>query len=256
MVPVNGTTVLRTTSFFLFRYIHRFQRFHHFLIAPLCLFSLLTASVVAMAQTAPAAPSSSSSSSSSPAAPSRGASADETARKSDVALSGFAEISRNVNGNFILQEASVSGGVLFSFRQSAKPWLGYELNYGYTHFTETYVFSSDKVSHGMSELSAAYLIQGPVTHSIQPFGTIGFGLVIQSPSSSSATSSGQQPSTAASPAFVFGLGANWPNAFHHVGLRIQYRGVRSKAPDFGVPSLDSHRLRTAQEPTAGVYYRF
>jgi opacity protein-like surface antigen len=173
-----------------------------------------------------------------------------------VALSGFAVISRNVNGNFILQQANVSGGALFSFRQSAKPWLGYELNYGYSHFTETYTFSSDKISHGMSELSAAYLVQGPVTHGIQPFGTIGFGLVIQNPSSSSTTSSGQRPSTAASPAFVFSGGTNFPNFFHHIGLRLQYRGVRSKSPDFGVLSLNTHRLRTAHEPTAGVYYRF
>jgi hypothetical protein len=178
-------------------------------------------------------------------------------KKRDVALTGFAEITRNVNGNFILQKASNSGGGLFSFRQSAHPFVGYELNYGYTHFTDTYTstFSNATISHGMSELSAAYLVQSPPLNGIQPFGTIGVGLAIQNPSST-ITASGQRPSTAASPAFVFGLGINVPNMFGKLGLRIQYHGVRTKSPDFGIQSLDTHRSRTTQEPGVGVYYRF
>jgi hypothetical protein len=107
----------------------------------------------------------------------------------------------------------------------------------------------------MSELSAAYLVQAPPYNGIQAFGTLGVGLVIQSPSSTT-TASGQRPSTATSPAFVFGLGINVPNMFGKLGLRIQYHGVRTKSPDFGVPSLDTHRLRTTHEPAVGVYYRF
>jgi opacity protein-like surface antigen len=214
----------------------------------MCIFPLLATSAGAMAQTT-SVPSTSNPTHAAGPAP---ASADE---KRDVALSGFAEITRNVNGNFILQKASVSGGGLFSFRQSAKPFVGYELNYGYTRFTDTYTFSNDTISHGMSELSAAYLIQAPTYNGIQAFGTLGVGLVIQTPSST-ITASGQRPSTATSPAFVFGVGINVPNMFGKLGLRIQYRGVRTKSPDFGVLSLDTHRLRTTQEPAVGVYYRF
>jgi opacity protein-like surface antigen len=242
MAPANGTAVRRSTLF------SSLSHIHSVLITSVCIFPLLAASAGAMAQTT-SVPSSSNPTHAAGPAP------DETTKNRDVALSGFGEITRNVNGNFILQKASISGGGLFSFRQSPHPFVGYELNYGYTRFTDTYTFSADTISHGMSELSAAYLIQAPPYNGIQAFGTIGAGLVIQSPSSTT-TASGQRPSTATSPAFVFGLGINVPNMFGKLGLRIQYHGVRTKSPDFGVPSLDTHRLRTTHEPAVGVYYRF
>jgi hypothetical protein len=245
MAPANGTAVRRSALF------SSLSHIHGFLITLVCLFPLLAASPGAKAQTT-SIPSSSNPTHAAGPAP------DETTKKRDVALSGFAEITRNVNGNFILQKASTSGGGLFSFRDSPHPFLGYELNVGYTRFTDTYtssISSADTVSHGMTELSAAYLVQAPGVHPIQPFGTIGFGLAIQNPSTTT-TASGARPSTAATPAFVFGLGINVPNMFGKLGLRIQYHGVRTKSPDFGVPSLDTHRLRTTQEPAVGVYYRF
>ena len=175
-------------------------------------------------------------------------------RQRDLAISGFAQISRDVNSNFILQRATKSGGGLLSFRQAVKPWLGYELNYGYTRFTDTYN-RANPVAHGMNEFSAAYLLQAPPLGGVQAFATIGGGAVVQTPANTT-ISTGEKPTTVASPAFVYGLGVNIPHLYERIGLRFQYRGVKAKSPDFGLLSLNTHRLRTASEPTIGLYYRF
>ena len=172
-------------------------------------------------------------------------------------MSGFARINRNVNANFILLESNTTGGGLLSLRQSLKPWLGYEVNYGYSRFSDYYRHDqvTDRVSHGMSEVSFAYLLQGPMYRRIRPFLTVGGGAVIQTPVTTPLLT-GEQPGTETSPAFVFGFGANVPNFYHHIGMRLQYRGLEYKAPDFGVLSLNTHHSRTTQEPTLGFYYRF
>ncbi len=208
---------------------------------------------------APAPPATSSSSASQASASNPGPrkpayTVEVSPRQRDLAVSGFGQISLDVNSNFILQQATKSGGGLLSFRQARKAWLGYEVNYGYTHLTESYN-RSVRVPHGMSEFSVAYLLQAPVFAGVQPFATIGGGAVLQTPASTT-LSTGDVPNTVASPAFVCGLGVNIPHLYERFGLRLQYRSVKAKSPDFGVLSLNTHRLRTANEPTIGVYYRF
>lgn len=277
MAPAKGTAVQHRTLPSLFRRVHHL-RIHGLLTATTCCF-LLGASLPARAQNAPATPTQETPTQDAPAAPPAAAQAPAGSSSSasqanasnsgahraaysievsphqrDVAVSGFAQISRDVNSNFILQRATKSGGGLLSFRQELKPWFGYELNYGYTHLTDTYN-RTDPIPHGMSEFSLAYLLQAPPFRGVQAFATIGGGAVVQTPASTT-ISTGEKPTTTASPAFVLGLGVNIPNLYQRIGLRLQYRAVKAKSPDFDLLSLNTRRLRTANEPTIGLYYRF
>ena len=58
------------------------------------------------------------------------------------------------------------------------------------------------------------------------------------------------------PAFTYGLGLNHNVLSDHIGVRVQYRYVKYKAPDFHDFLLDTQTLRRTMEPSIGVYYRF
>ena len=59
-------------------------------------------------------------------------------RKYDVALSGFGQVTGASNGNSIREDTTESLGGLLSFRQGYKPLLGYEVNYDFTRYSESY----------------------------------------------------------------------------------------------------------------------
>ena len=58
------------------------------------------------------------------------------------------------------------------------------------------------------------------------------------------------------PAFTYSLGLNHNVLSDHIGIRVQYRYVKYKTPDFHQFLLDTQTLRRTMEPSIGVYYRF
>jgi len=184
-----------------------------------------------------------------PAAPQ----AQESEWRYDGALSGFAQITGATNGNSIREDTSESLGGLASFRHPYRPWLGYEVNYGFTRYSEFYNKGVTTVQNNVQQFSAAYLFQSPkpMFYRLEPFATIGFGVLIFSPSHVTNAS----VSTQLLPAFVYSIGVNRP-VTSRLGVRIQFRGLDYKTPSYNQLSLDTYRLRTTMEPTIGVYYRF
>ena len=79
----------------------------------------------------------------------------------DVGVGGFYQVTNASNGNFIRDDTTESGGGLFSFRQPYRPWLGYEVNVGYTKFYEAYNKGVVKVESNVTDLSFSYLFQSP-----------------------------------------------------------------------------------------------
>jgi hypothetical protein len=195
--------------------------------------------------------SSSSSSSSSKSLPSAPEPRDSL--RFDAAVSGFAQITGATNGNSIREDTSESLGGLVSIRQPYRPWFGYEANVGYTRYSEFYNKGVTTVQDNVTEFTAGYLLQAPkpVFYQLAPFVTLGGGLIVFSPTQGS--KSGVSPQFL--PAFVYSLGVNRP-VTHRIGLRVQYRALKYKTPNFNKNLLDTRRLRTTMEPSIGVYYRF
>jgi hypothetical protein len=177
----------------------------------------------------------------------------------DAGVGGFYQVTNASNGNFIREDTTESGGGLVSFRQPYRPWLGYEANLGYTKFYEAYNKGVVKVESNVTDLSFSYLLQSPVIYGLQPFLTLGGGIIVFSPISGTLTNvNGTVPSKLPSqllPEFTYGLGINYP-LFAHFGVRGGLRGLKYKTPDFHQNLLDTHTLRTTLEPTLSVYYRF
>ena len=182
----------------------------------------------------------------------------EFKEKFDLGLGGFYQVTGASNGNFIREDTTESGGALVSFRQPYRPWLGYEANLGYTRFSEAYNKGIVKLADNVTDISFAYLLQPPTVYGVQPFLTLGGGIIYFSPMGTITDLNAVTPphfSSQLLPEFVYGVGLNYP-ILSHFGARAQLRGLKYKTPDFHQESLDSHRLRTTLEPTITVYYRF
>lgn len=171
------------------------------------------------------------------------------------------------------QGTSTSAGFLGTFHQSFRPWLGYNVNFGYSRFSEQYSqgmyfpnpttptnpissFSYGSIGENMYELTGAYLVQGPRARHVDTFFQLGGGVLSFLPT--------QDPSpywVEFRPVMVFGTGINYRFS-NHWALRGEYRGLFYKNPSFsGIRTADSDvptvKLYTiTHEPTISLVYRF
>ena len=186
-------------------------------------------------------------------------SAPESTQKYDVGVGGFYQVTGAANGNFIRDDTTESGGALISFRRPWRPWAGYEANVGYTKFYEAYNKGIVKVESNVTDFSFSYLLQSPPIYGVQPYLTIGGGIIVFSPISGTLTNLNQTvPNslpTQLLPEFTYSLGLKIP-LFSRFGVNGGLRGLKYKTPDFHQVSIDTHTLRTTLQPNIGVYYRF
>lgn len=184
------------------------------------------------------------------------------------------ETSAFLNGtayNETVQRTSPSAGVLATIHQSFRPWLGYNVNFGYSRFSEQYsqglyfpnpsqptnpisTFTYGAIGTNMYELTGASVVQGPRRKRLDTFFQLGGGVLTFLPT--------QDPSPYAvqtRPTMLFGVGLNWKLS-QSWGLRAEYRGLFLKNPDFhgeGESSVPITKLFTVtNEPTISIVYRF
>ena len=185
--------------------------------------------------------------------------APEAKERFDVGVAGLYQVTNASNGNSIREDTTESGGVLISFRQPYRPWLGYEADLSYTKFYEAYNKGIVKVESNVTDFSFSYLLQSPVIYGVQPYLTLGGGIIVFSPISGTLTNLNQTvPSSLPSqllPEFTYSLGLKMP-LFSRFGVNGGLRGLKYKTPDFHQFLIDTKTLRTTLEPHVGIYYRF
>jgi hypothetical protein len=202
--------------------------------------------------------------------------ATKTPAKIDMTVS-VGTFGQLTNSAVIPQEvregASSSFGTLLSFHSSYRWDLGYDINYGYTRYSDLYSFyktappAGINVATGMHELTAAYRIQGPVLpFHLESFAELGTGMLIFSPSSAIISPNPDEgPYATPTPVWVktqirvpilFGSGVNLPLP-NHFGARLEYRGLFYPAPSFGQGSgFETKRNMITSEPALSLYYKF
>lgn len=170
------------------------------------------------------------------------------------------------------QGTSLSAGVLGTFHQSFKSWLGYNVNLGYSRFSENYslghVFIANPTSYGipgsnfsqgsigtnMYEVTIAYAVEGPKTKRFATFAQLGGGGLWFLPTQSPSPYYEQVRA-----AMVFGTGINY-KLTEHLGVRAEYRGLFYKSPDFAYYSGNalpiSKFFTVTSEPTVSIVYHF
>jgi hypothetical protein len=171
-----------------------------------------------------------------------------------------------------VEGSSSSAGVLATIHQSFRPWLGYNVNFGYSRFSEQYSqgmyfpnpsqptnpissFAYGSIGENMYELTGASAVQGPRTKRVETFFQLGGGALSFLPT--------QNPSpywVEFRPVMVFGTGMNY-RVSKHWGLRAEYRGLFYKTPSFSgfrgadsdVPTVKLYTI--TNEPTISLVYR-
>jgi hypothetical protein len=177
----------------------------------------------------------------------------------DVGVGAFYQVTGASNGNFLREDTTSSGGGLIDFRQPYRPWLGYQAEVGFTKFYEAYNKGLVKTENNVTDFNVSYLLELPPVYGVQPYLTIGGGIIVFSPVSGTLIDvNGTLPHALGSqllPEFTYSLGLSLP-VFRRLGVRGGLRGLKYKTPDFHQDLLDTHTLRNTLEPNISVYYRF
>jgi|GEM_PF-5852970 len=169
------------------------------------------------------------------------------------------------------QSASPSAGALFTFHQALKPYLGYNVNFSYTQFTQTDSQAQallPKVGTGPTqtlgntvtgsldsrayELTIAYAFYGPRSRRFRSFGQFGGGGLFFEPIDASFAHQETRPT------MLFGVGGEY-DLSRHLSLRAEYRGLFYKMPDFAIDSEGFPRQRlftVTNTPAISLVYHF
>ncbi|HET8668810.1 MAG TPA: outer membrane beta-barrel protein [Terriglobales bacterium] len=173
---------------------------------------------------------------------------------SSVSVNLTGVLNKNSSAANILQAPTNSAGFLATYRFNLNRHSGIDLNYGYTRNTQNYNVSdtSGSLQAGVHETTAAYVFKIPFGK-VTPFLMAGSGALIFNPTANVNNISGAD--TQARAAFLYGGGFDY-NVVKNVGLRVQYRGLLYKAPDFGLPDLSTDSITHRAEPTVGIVFHF
>jgi outer membrane immunogenic protein len=170
----------------------------------------------------------------------------------------FSKTSSAPLGNTTLKPTT-SGGILASFRYHFNHTHGIEVNFGHTSNTQVFTVPPDtfRVTTGITEYSGAYVLRPFHSRKIDPFLFAGGGTLRFNPSNqyidgflSSFGASSQRAL-----AVLYGGGVDY-RVWRALAVRVQYRGLIYKTPDFRVPALFTGVYGHMAEPSAGIVIKF
>lgn len=191
----------------------------------------------------------------------------------DVSLGGAAVFSKQSSGNNTILTPTNSGAVLVTGRYRFTEHSSLEINYSHTANSQLYFAPplTFRIHNTIGEYSGAYVFSFYQRARIEPFVFAGAAALVFYPSYSSNTINDVQTYIPASrqtqPAFLYGGGVDYrlfsslplihrSSLSNHLALRLQYRGLVYKAPDFKVQNLFTGARGHMAEPSAGIVVKF
>ena len=175
----------------------------------------------------------------------------------EVSVQGTGFITKDSDGNGIRQHTTDSGGLLASYRFRFNRWLAADGSYGYTrntlqNFTSAGAFN---VQADMHQTTGALVVTSPrKIASLSPYALAGVGALTFDPTGKQGGFVlGADRQTKA--AFVYGGGVDF-DITRRFALRVEYRGLIYKRPDFGLATLNANTTAHTAQPSAGVVIRF
>jgi opacity protein-like surface antigen len=175
----------------------------------------------------------------------------------EVSVQGTGFFTRDSNNNGVVQHTTDSGGFLISYRNRFSRLFGADLSYGYTRNTQLNFTSvgGARVQADVHQTTAALVAHVPArVFGLRPFALAGAGALTFNPTNNFGGAI-IGADTQAKAAFVYGGGADY-DINDHFALRLEYRGLLYKRPDFGLTALNSDALTHTAQPSAGFLFRF
>jgi hypothetical protein len=150
-----------------------------------------------------------------------------------------------------------TAGAVVTLRYVISPLIGFEGNYGYARYVDTFTPFGAQPSVGVQQNASEYTL-GYVAHTrkqyfgVTPFASVGLGTIAFRPT----PGGGQALPKQARAAYYFSVGAETTILSPHFGIRAQYRQLFFKAPDFETNYLTIQQRTSTFEPGFGFFLRF
>jgi hypothetical protein len=150
-----------------------------------------------------------------------------------------------------------TAGAVVTLRYVISPLIGFEGNYGYARYTDTFTPFGSNSSAGVQQNASEYTL-GYVAHTrkqyfgLTPFASAGLGTIVFRPTPGGGLALPEQ----ARAGYYFSVGAETMVLSPHFGIRAQYRQVFFKAPDFETNYLTIQQHTSSAEPGFGFFLRF
>jgi hypothetical protein len=170
--------------------------------------------------------------------------------------SGFATVNGQPHTPVSLSPGN-TGGAVVTLRYIVSPFVGFEANYGYARYTQTFTPFGSQPNGGVQQNASEYSF-GYVAHTrkqyfgVNPFASAGAGTTVFRPTPGGGLALPEQ----ARASYYFSVGAETTVLSPHFGVRAQYRQVFFKAPDFLTNYLTIQQRTTTFEPGFGFFLRF
>ena len=150
-----------------------------------------------------------------------------------------------------------TAGALVTLRYTISPFVGFEFNYGYSRYTDTFTPFGTQPTAGVQQNASEYTL-GYVVHArkqyfgVTPFVSGGAGTTVFRPTPGGGLALPEQ----ARATYFASVGVETTVLSPHFGIRAQYRQVFFKAPDFETNYLTIQQQTTTYEPGFGFFLRF
>lgn len=207
-----------------------------------------------------------------------GFSAPQILAQTDIALSGYGAFNQGTSAASVIEHPADQGGFLVEVRHIRNPIVGYEVNYGFNRGNERYsstnpcalscTVQSGTVSANTHEITADWVVSLHLLM-VRPFALAGGGALATVPQGGKLITTtcpgGSAPClitttvattrTETKGMFNYGAGVD-VTVLPHLGLRLQYRGRVSKAPDVMTAFSSTDKFRRTSEPVFGAFLSF
>ena len=180
------------------------------------------------------------------------------AYRREVTLQGTGFFTKNSDGNGISRTTTDTGGFLGGFRYRFSPWVAVEGNYGYARNTQNFLTPARAygVQADTHQITGAFVLTPPVSVAkLRPYILAGTGALIFDPTDNNQGDIVNLTDTQSKAVFVYGGGVDY-DLVRHVSLKLEYRGLVFKSPDFDFKSLDIDTVTHVAQPSAGITIRF
>jgi len=180
----------------------------------------------------------------------------------DFAINGAGVFSKTTSSNngFITDKPTKSIAVIGTVRYHFAPKHAIEFNIGHTNNSQilSAAPNSYRVISSITEFTADYVFRPHSFWRLEPFIFAGGGGLRFNPGNTyintfpATLGAAQQTSLA----FLYGGGTDY-RVWRRLALRLQYRGLLYKEPDFNLPALFFSGARAHMaEPSAGIVFKF
>jgi hypothetical protein len=172
-----------------------------------------------------------------------------------------------VSSTALRQDTTWSAGGVASLQMHPLPWIGLQVNYGYTRYQERFQYaylSTPGISSGVHlaqvpvdqhEATAGYLLH-PRFLKLQPYVAVGGGAIDFNPRGGVTASSPTSGTYQWRGAGYLETGFDLPTGSKHIGFRISGRSLYYRAPNFDTPGISTRSWRVTSEPAISAVYKF